>query len=153
MFAPASSQSCRARACSVAAALIRTPSNRVICATIRANVGGTGRNYPGHEPRLCGHESHTATCGSHSAGMRKPSAAGVSIADRGLLMADFEAGTGSSGSCWLTRELERGDGLVPYFVSAVAYLALNPKFQSLLLSFGFFLAFGTWRATIDVSAS
>jgi hypothetical protein len=30
---------------------------------------------------LCGHESHTATCGSHSAGMRKPSADGVFFED------------------------------------------------------------------------
>src|SRR5688500_3019323 len=83
---------------------MRTSSKREICATIRANVGGTGRNCPGQDVRLCGHESQMATCGSHSAGMRNPRLPGVAaaiadfgsrdaeverLADRGVRMADW----------------------------------------------------------------
>src|SRR5687767_14727628 len=77
MSAPAALQSRFARACRAGAALILTSSNRLICATIFAKAYGTGRNCPGHEARLCGHESQIASWGSHSAGMRKPSAAGA----------------------------------------------------------------------------
>src|SRR5580704_12545814 len=34
-------------------------------------------NLPGQSPRWCGQATQVAACGSHSAGMRKPSAAGV----------------------------------------------------------------------------
>src|ERR1035438_2533303 len=57
--------------------LSRTFSRRLMCAAISANLAGIGRNPPGHVARLCGQESHTASCLSHSAGIRKPSAAGV----------------------------------------------------------------------------
>src|SRR4051812_35680365 len=89
MSAPAAAHSRFARVCSAAAALIRTSSKRVICATIFANVYGTARNWPGHEARLCGQESQIAVCGSHSAGIRNPSFAGVCAADRELRLADF----------------------------------------------------------------
>jgi hypothetical protein len=56
--------------------LIRTGSNRLIAATNAAYAADTWRNCPGHVFALCGHESHTAACGSHSAGMRKPNFAG-----------------------------------------------------------------------------
>ena len=56
---------------------MRTSSKRLMAATIFAKAGGIGRNCFGHVLRLCGHDSQIASCGSHSAGMRKPSAAGV----------------------------------------------------------------------------
>src|SRR5690349_12377724 len=59
--------------------LIRTSSKRLIVATISANLYGIGRKNPGHDARLCGHDNHTAVCGSHSAGMRNPSEAGVAL--------------------------------------------------------------------------
>src|SRR5436305_1189536 len=77
MSAPAAAQSFLARTWSFAAALIRTSSKRLIAATIPAYTFGMPRNCPGQVARLCGHESQIATCGSHSAGMRKPSEAGV----------------------------------------------------------------------------
>src|SRR5438046_1267421 len=95
MSAPAAAQSFFARACSAAAALMRTSSKRLMAATIFANAYGTGRNCPGHEARLCGHESQTATCGSHSAGMRKPSCAGVLLADFGVRNVDLDRATES----------------------------------------------------------
>src|ERR1035441_7772957 len=57
--------------------LSRTFSRRLMCAAISANLAGIGRNPPGHVARLCGQESQTASCLSHSAGIRKPSSAGV----------------------------------------------------------------------------
>src|ERR1019366_6720132 len=39
-----------------------------------------GSNLPGQSLRKCGHASHVDSCGSHSAGMRYPSAAGRSLA-------------------------------------------------------------------------
>ena len=74
-FAP--SRSDRARFCTSGARLMRTFSNRLMIATISANRPGIGRKRPGQVSRLCGHDSQTAAWGSHSAGMRKPSAAGV----------------------------------------------------------------------------
>src|SRR5439155_26206231 len=38
---------------------------------------GMGANFPGQSLMLCGHPTHVASCASHSAGMRKPSAAGL----------------------------------------------------------------------------
>ena len=67
------------RGWNAAAQLIRTLSNRLISATISANFPGIGRKCAGHVARRCGHEIQTAACGSHSAGIRKPSAAGVCL--------------------------------------------------------------------------
>jgi hypothetical protein len=43
---------------------------------MRAKIPGTGPNFPGQEASLWGQLSHVPRCGSHSAGMRKPSEAG-----------------------------------------------------------------------------
>ncbi len=47
-----------------------TRSTRARCRTISAYIHGIGSNLPGQSVRLCGHASHVASCGSHSAGMR-----------------------------------------------------------------------------------
>jgi hypothetical protein len=49
---------------------MRTGSKRLIAATIFAKAGGIGQNCFGHVLRLWGHDSQSASCGSHSAGMR-----------------------------------------------------------------------------------
>src|SRR5438874_1888389 len=54
-----------------------TFSARARCRTISAYTHGIGWNRPGQSAGLCGHAIQVAACGSHSAGMRKPSAAGV----------------------------------------------------------------------------
>src|SRR5579862_9668522 len=77
MSAPARATRSRARACRGLAALIRTFSRRLISAAIFANTPGMGRKLPGQVGRLWGQESQTASWRSHSAGMRKPSAAGA----------------------------------------------------------------------------
>jgi len=76
MLAPAFLHRRSARCWSGRAQLIRTFSNRLMWETTLANTPGIGRNNPGQVVRLCGHESQTASCGSHSAGNRKPRAAG-----------------------------------------------------------------------------
>src|SRR5207245_10739642 len=38
---------------------------------------GMGPNFPGQSLMLCGHPTQVASCACHSAGMRKPSAAGL----------------------------------------------------------------------------
>ncbi len=37
---------------------------------ISENTQGIAPNFPGQSRALCGHASHVAACGSHSAGMR-----------------------------------------------------------------------------------
>src|SRR5260370_36060381 len=44
-----------------------------------------GANFPGQSVTSCGQPSQVASCGSHSAGMRKPRAGGVSL-DGGVLI-------------------------------------------------------------------
>ena len=105
MSAPADRHKRFARGCRVAAQLIRTASNLLICATILANTDGIGRNRPGQVARLCGHDSQMAACGSHSAGMRKPSAVGVLL--------DLSVGIGVERdlrACWFVLEPARRSG-------------------------------------------
>src|SRR6266704_2121755 len=45
--------------------------------TISAKAQGIGANFPGQSVSSCGQPSQVASCGSHSAGMRKPRACGV----------------------------------------------------------------------------
>src|SRR5882672_6495624 len=79
MSVPAAAQSRFARGWRPVAQLTRTVSKRLMLFTILANTYGIGRNWPGQVAWLCGHESQIASCGSHSAGIRNPSFAGVSI--------------------------------------------------------------------------
>jgi hypothetical protein len=82
MSAPALRIIARARASWRRETLRRTFSRRLMCAAISANTPGIGRKLPGQVSRLWGQDSHTASCLSHSAGIRKPSAAGVWVAAR-----------------------------------------------------------------------
>jgi hypothetical protein len=50
---------------------------RTACARSRRKTHGIGSNRPGQSSSLCGQAIQVASCGSHSAGMRKPSARGV----------------------------------------------------------------------------
>src|SRR3989442_9720059 len=59
---------------------IRNVSPGAIFLVISPYAHGTVVNLPGQSLRLWGHASHVASCGSHSAGRRKPSAAGVCFA-------------------------------------------------------------------------
>src|ERR1043166_3208588 len=86
--------------------------------------------FPGQSLRLCGQPSHVAWCGSHSAGMRKPRAAGVSVGD----MRERETGKEKRGrkgwSGWLIEKpaAEAGVGVDPPIAQerpAAAYL-LDP---------------------------
>src|SRR5262245_10200831 len=56
----------------------RTVSPVTRCRTISPYTHGMGPNLPGQSVVLCGQPSHVATCRSHSAGMRYPSAVGES---------------------------------------------------------------------------
>src|SRR6266446_4986838 len=49
------------------------------CRTISAKAHGMGANFPGQSVSSCGQPSQVASCRSHSAGMRKPSAYGVLV--------------------------------------------------------------------------
>jgi hypothetical protein len=87
MSAPTCAHRRFARACNRAAQLIRTASNRLICLTIFAKTPGMDRNCPGQVAWLCGHDNQMAACGSHSAGIRNPSVAGVLFeVDPGILL-------------------------------------------------------------------
>jgi hypothetical protein len=55
---------------------MRSPGTR--WRTTSAYTHWIGSNLPGQSLRSCGQAIQVARCGSHSAGMRKPSAAGVS---------------------------------------------------------------------------
>src|SRR5207237_2807937 len=58
--------------------LMQTGSDVRSASTIRRKVGSTRSNEPGKLiPSRRGHESQVAACGSHSAGIRNPSEAGV----------------------------------------------------------------------------
>src|SRR5262245_56769430 len=54
-----------------------TGSNSASARTNCAQTLGIGSNLPGQVSALCGQASHVAACGSHSAGQRYPSDAGV----------------------------------------------------------------------------
>jgi hypothetical protein len=68
------------RACASCAplqTLMQTGSDSISASTIARNAGMTRSNESGKLiPSRRGHESHVAACGSHSAGMRYPRAAG-----------------------------------------------------------------------------
>ena len=60
------------RACSITEPPVRicTASYSAMARANRANSAGTGSNFPGQVSGFRGQESHTARCGSHSAGQR-----------------------------------------------------------------------------------
>src|SRR5262245_65639923 len=58
--------------------LMQTCSDSIKASTMARNVGRTRSNDSGKLiPSRRGHESHVAACGSHSAGIRYPSAVGA----------------------------------------------------------------------------
>src|SRR6266513_1867762 len=64
--------------CAPLQTLMQTCSDSINASTIARNAGRTRSNDSGKLiPSRRGHESHVAVCGSHSAGMRYPSAVGV----------------------------------------------------------------------------
>src|SRR5438034_2346192 len=67
------------RSCAAEFTRIRTTSPGTSLRTISPDTHGIGANLPGQSPALCGHPIQVAWCGSHSAGMRKPRAAGEAL--------------------------------------------------------------------------
>src|SRR6266849_9299043 len=53
--------------------------------TISAKAQGIGANFPGQSVSSWGQPSQVASCGSHSAGMRKPSEYGVTTCEGGFM--------------------------------------------------------------------
>jgi len=66
-----------AASCAASFTIRRTRSLRAMARMISAKAQGMAPNLPGQSRALCGQASQVAACGSHSAGMWKPSEAGV----------------------------------------------------------------------------
>src|SRR4051812_8189011 len=74
----ASTSARTSRSCSASLTFTCTSSPALSSSTMRSQRPGTGPYASGKlMPARRGHESHVASCGSHSAGMRYPSARGV----------------------------------------------------------------------------
>src|SRR5947209_3593901 len=105
-----------------------------------------GANLPGQSPRWCGQATQVAACGSHSAGMRKPSVAGggVVMTPPGSAVA-FGAGTFYDGRGHVaSHPLNRMTDLLTTTLPCFRPLPLlrNPHLQTVL---GLYLKGGRFR--------